>query len=179
MSTRLSYANYPSERMSISEHGRSGLSGHLQFLSRFAIWIYSDRAQLYTRKRSFYSVISDALDWFGPNWYDRSVVKTRTVLRVLIGDVLVAVWVLPNDIEVVTGVFGSIIIAEFLDNVMQGVVFPADQDVSGALVRFDGILDTIWIISVTGVVDCDAEILSQWSYGIVGTLSGSVWSCQY
>lgn len=110
--------------------------------------------------------------------YSSSVVQTWVVLRVHIGNVRVTQWVHPDEVKARARVIWSIPITKLLNDVMQGIVFPADEYVARPRVSLDCILHAVRVISVAVVVDRQSEVLRQRSDCVERTLSGAVCYCQ-
>lgn len=63
-----------------------------------------------------------------------------------------------------------IVISQLLNNIRQGIMLPADEDISWPRVVIDDFLDAFRIVAVTRSVDRQAEVLGQRFDGLVGTV---------
>jgi hypothetical protein len=89
-------------------------------------------------------------------------VQARAVLRGHGSDAVVWRWVGPDDVEAAARVWRRVGITESINDIGEGIVFPADEDVAGARVVVNGAGNTVRVVTVA----VGATICISWSYKI-------------
>jgi len=84
-------------------------------------------------------------------------------------DTLVRVRISPNDVEAVVRISRRVLVSESVDDVRQGIVLPAYQDISRPIVAFHSISNAVRVIAIAVRVDCESEVLRERLYGLIRT----------
>jgi hypothetical protein len=69
----------------------------------------------------------------------------------------------------------GIIVTQLVDDIRQGVVFPANQNIARPGVTLNHISDTLGIIAITGCVDNQSQVFCERLYGLVRTSAFAIW----
>jgi hypothetical protein len=84
-------------------------------------------------------------------------------------------WISPDDVKAIIRVVRSIVISKRLDDIVERIMLPTNQDVARTPIVLYDFVDAALVVSVARRIDGDTEILSQRVDGVVRSFARSIW----